>query len=629
MPEPRGKAALPVSRRQGLLLSLVCRPNLLLIGTTLLLSWAVPAIAQFGVDPNRRYDQNTYLGTHNAYSNRAEGWITPNQEISIVDQLNRGVRLINLDIHLVRQGVYLVPLFFVPIPRVIVYDDVDVSPPSDRFWLYLGPLETVVAHQPDSSQYLLRPPPFKRLDAVFGDLRAWLDQHPAEVVTIYYESTIHDAHQDWVVNDYRNSGLESTLFYLDRPNEGCTVPNRPAGEWWDVTKHGFPTLSELVGFGKRIVLLPDDDRPGYPTPWRFQVSTVYGSDSLDSDTWMDYRSESAPIDDFTRPLFFVEHAPLGAGLYPTTDLNPYQDMHKFNEGSTDLQNRWDRMPHFLVVDFFAHDTVHPSGNATEISPSGPMGQTVAYNLIWRNTGLPEVTASSPNINAWGWSRGDVEVLLAGHYPDNSQDTVRTLISCLYGKEQAPLTTAGRYVLTQEGRSTVSAAAIGAHGVRGEQFLFDIKIDRTAPDLLVTGNAGRYAADQMVNIVCSASDALSGIQSLAPASLAEEAFNYGVGPVTIDAVATDYADNSTVVPIRFEVVVTYESLINLTGRFVSNAGVANALLQKLQAARRAVDRGDLDQKAQHIEIHIHTLKIHVGRFVTEPDAALLERLARAW
>lgn len=48
---------------------------------------------------DRRYDQVAFVTTHNAMSNRAEGWLGPNQNFGIRRQLDDGVRGLMLDVH--------------------------------------------------------------------------------------------------------------------------------------------------------------------------------------------------------------------------------------------------------------------------------------------------------------------------------------------------------------------------------------------------------------------------------------------------------------------------------------------------------------------------------------------------
>ncbi len=57
---------------------------------------------------DRRYDQVAHLMTHNAMSNRAEGWLFPNQSHGLTQQLDAGVRGLMLDVHTVNGQPYLV-----------------------------------------------------------------------------------------------------------------------------------------------------------------------------------------------------------------------------------------------------------------------------------------------------------------------------------------------------------------------------------------------------------------------------------------------------------------------------------------------------------------------------------------
>jgi hypothetical protein len=586
----------------------------------------------FGLDRGRRYDQNTYLGTHNAYANRHEGWITPNQEISITEQLDRGVRYINADVWLVRQGIYVVPFPTLPIPSVIVYNGEDVSPPNDPLWAHLEDLEVVVAHEPRSTLYLLKTPPFKKLSAVLADIRAWLESHPGEVVTLGLENGVHAAHQDMVMRAVDESGIKPAVFFLDRPNEGMVFPDRPQDGGWDVTIHGFPSLDQLVAAGRRLVLLPDDGHPGSEVnerdmKWRFQVNTVYGRDSLDPGTWTNPRDESASIDDLTRPLFLMEHAPVGPALYPVYP-NDYNDFDRISRRWQDMADRWGRLPSYFTCDFFNYDDGHGIGGGTPEDPSGPMQITSFLNARWAE--LPVITPTaelSPPPNASGWNNSDVRVNLSGR-----GDTIVGTVSSTLGQEKSPkVRDGGGYVLSMEGVTTVSFAAIGRGGAfwnRSAQTLVDVRIDKTPPVIVCTGNAGTYIADAPVDITCTATDDRSGVEAVTPPGLTGEAWQFGVGDVSIPVEARDRAGNMARLSVAFKVIVTRASLGNLTRRWVSNSGVTNALLKKLDAAERAAARGDLAGKVHHVETYIHELETHVGRFVSADHAATLIRLARA-
>src|SRR5690606_33000853 len=98
--------------------------------------------------------QNTYLSTHNAFANPDEGFKDQlsNQAVSIVDQLNAGVRSVNLDIWVVRQkkvaGTWQMRIY---------KDDESVDTLLGVAW-GSAPLEVVVAHDPFMSGHLLLKP---------------------------------------------------------------------------------------------------------------------------------------------------------------------------------------------------------------------------------------------------------------------------------------------------------------------------------------------------------------------------------------------------------------------------------------------------------------------------------------
>ena len=153
---------------------------------------------------------------------------------------------------------------------------------------------------------------FKYLTETLSDISEWLDDpdNSREVVTLGIENKVQEDKQELIEEDIAESKLKDLIFYLDRPNVGMPAPDGYERRgWWDVKKHGFPTLDYMIRFNKRVVLLPDDGRKGGPKTWLYQVNTVYGDKSLETDTWADKRDESSPIDDFRRPLFLMEHAP--------------------------------------------------------------------------------------------------------------------------------------------------------------------------------------------------------------------------------------------------------------------------------------------------------------------------------
>jgi FIMAH domain-containing protein len=160
------------------------------------------------------------------------------------------------------------------------------------------------------------------------------------------------------------------------------------------------------------------------------------------------------------------------------------------------------------------------------------------------------------------------------------------------------------------------------------FISGINLDMTNPTVTYSGNLRVYAVDQFINITCGASDSLSGVFSNTCRDVTGDAYNFPLGINSFSAVAVDNADNLGSGSVSFTVEVTIGSLSNLARRFVTNAGVANSLTQKLKSAGDAAARGDLNGKAHHIDVFVHELDNQTPRFITPANAAILVRLARA-
>ena len=175
--------------------------------------------------------------------------------------------------------------------------------------------------------------------------------------------------------------------------------------------------------------------------------------------------------------------------------------------------------------------------------------------------------------------------------------------------------------------TYTCTAVNGVGLSTTQSV-TVKRDATPPAIGYSGNAGSYTVDQAVNIICSASDATSGLASTTCANITGAAYSFGVGTSSFSAVATDNAGNSAAASTSFSVIVTAASLGNLTNQWVTKAGVASSLNAKLVAAQQAAQRGDLNAKAGQINAYINQLNAQSGKAVTAAHAAILISLARA-
>ncbi len=139
---------------------------------------------------DRRYDEVATVTTHNAMASEARGFFGPNQRESITDQLLGGVRGLMLDTH----------------------DDEGVASLCHGVCL--------AGRQP--------------LVEGLGEIRAFLDANPREVVTIIFESGI---------------GPELTLAAMEESGLMAEVYAHAGGSW--------PTLGSMIERGERLVLFTD------------------------------------------------------------------------------------------------------------------------------------------------------------------------------------------------------------------------------------------------------------------------------------------------------------------------------------------------------------------------------------
>ncbi len=149
---------------------------------------------------DRRYDRVVYPTAHNAMSNADDGWYVPNQQHSISQALRDGVRALMLDTH------------------------------DYRGEAYLCHTDCRLGRRP--------------LADAMCSVRAFLDTHPDEVVTLLFQSAI---------------SAEETAAGLARGGLSRYVGAQPApgGQW--------PTLRELIASGRRLVVFTETG--GSSPPW--------------------------------------------------------------------------------------------------------------------------------------------------------------------------------------------------------------------------------------------------------------------------------------------------------------------------------------------------------------------------
>jgi hypothetical protein len=228
--------------------------------------------------------------------------------------------------------------------------------------------------------------------------------------------------------------------------------------------------------------------------------------------------------------------------------------------------------------------------------------------------IAAAATSSPNGS--GWYAGDVTV----HFTCSDAGSGIPAGACPADQ-----------ILTGEGAAVSSAAETvvdAAGNTSAASNVVTVKIDRTDPTVAFSPNGGVYDVDQTVAIVCTASDALSGVASSTCADVNAPAWSLGLGTHVLSATAVDRAGNTGSGSGSYTVVVTGDGLCALVEQWVSNAGVANSLCAKLRAAAASRARGQAKPAANQLAAFRNELAAQSGKKVTAAHADTLALLSRS-
>lgn len=190
---------------------------------------AVPACNGHVELCDRPYDQVVMAATHNAMSSPGLVRVWPEQGRDLRGQLDGGVRALLIDTH------YWEPV----VSRR--QQAADVAPPSATATLLARALQPLTSRQPGTWLcHLACGLGARPLADGLGDVRAFLDDNPGEVVTLIVQDGISAADTDTA---FHEAGLDPYLF--DDDVDG-----------------GWPTLGEMVDSGHRLVVFAESGRSG-------------------------------------------------------------------------------------------------------------------------------------------------------------------------------------------------------------------------------------------------------------------------------------------------------------------------------------------------------------------------------
>lgn len=242
---------------------------------------------------------------------------------------------------------------------------------------------------------------------------------------------------------------------------------------------------------------------------------------------------------------------------------------------------------------------------------GAESATDTVEVTVQDTTGPAITGSrTPEANVNGWNNTDVTVSF------ECEDSGSGVASC------SPDTT-----LTEEGAGqSVTGTAVDNAGNSSEATVGGVNIDKTAPNLSFSGNAGSYTLDQTVRIACAIADPLSGIADVDCPAVNAPAASIGVGTHTLTATAVDNAGNIATVTTTFQIAMTHDALCALAEQFSDNPGIANSLCSKLEAAEAAAARGQQQAAANMLNAFKNAVAAQSGKALTAEEAATLTEFA---
>lgn len=241
---------------------------------------------------SKKYNEVSYLTTHNAYNSKEDGFKLPNQQWNITTQLNSGVRALMID----------------------VFDQ-------------SGQLEVYHAYR------ILGSKPF--ID-ILKEIKVFMDNNENEVITIILECY---ARSDQIAADFENSGLSKFLY------------SKTIDEQWKTLEQMIFDNTRLVVLSDK-----NDAQTGqdwYHYIWDYAAETGY-SNNKKEDFNCDFNRGSHNAD--KKDLFILNHflstSVTGVGSQKKSskvNANPY-----FIERVRACQLETGKFPNFITVDF--HDS---------------------------------------------------------------------------------------------------------------------------------------------------------------------------------------------------------------------------------------------------------------------------------
>lgn len=249
------------------------------------------------------FNKYSWLTTHNSFartgSNPGTGspLLAPtNQDDSITDQLNNGVRGLMLDMYDFNNDIWLCHSFN-------------------------GQCFNITAFQPAIN--------------VLKEIQVFLEGNPTEIVTIFIEDYVTSPRG--LSRLFNASGLDPYMFpLLEMPKNG----------------QDWPTVDDMVQKNQRLVVFTSksakESSEGIAYEWNYIVENQYGSEGMKPSACPS-RSESSPMSTTSRSLVLVNYFPSNPNISEACADNSADLIAMMKTCYAASGNRW---PNFIAVDFY-------------------------------------------------------------------------------------------------------------------------------------------------------------------------------------------------------------------------------------------------------------------------------------
>ena len=278
----------------------------------------------------RRYNQCSFLCTHNAFTNYQDArWTGVNQSMSITNQLKNGVRALMLDTHYAEpdwKDIFKV----IPEPGVYLLHGV-----NEHGWI----------------AGLTYAQPSRRLYHALYDVWGFLNDNPNEVVTLFLEDYTTaeqlQAEFDFIVKKENEEGRDGQKFLQRIYN-----PDNDA-RWKVKDKKQWPLLSDLIAWDKRVIIFSSRNNNQYVAYDRDYTKQNYWSIGAGGNNWdCPSRWDGGVYDikaDYPKLFVFEHHRDVPTVITAAIDNHYDKIIDRIDNQCFPQTNQ---LPNFVAVDFF-------------------------------------------------------------------------------------------------------------------------------------------------------------------------------------------------------------------------------------------------------------------------------------